>query len=188
MDQRSIYLFLAFKRLSARAVDNKLIAVLGADAIADSIVTKCIRQRYFTSILVDSHQERAMIIIDQAILDAIEQYAISSIRQLAHFTWIPATTIHRNFTQSLDFVMGHLRWVPHTLTPTQRLEWATLSIELLHHLRSIEHDGWQFIIILDESWFYLSTDNEQSWLCAEEHPPERPRHIIKDPKMMVTIA
>jgi hypothetical protein len=34
MDQGSICLFLALKGLSARAVDNELTAVLGADAIA----------------------------------------------------------------------------------------------------------------------------------------------------------
>jgi hypothetical protein len=53
MDQRLICLFLAFKGLSARAVDNELIAVLGADAIASSTLTKYLRQRQFTSILVD---------------------------------------------------------------------------------------------------------------------------------------
>jgi hypothetical protein len=39
MDQRSICLFLAMKRLSAQAIDNKLVAVLGPDAIAYSTVT-----------------------------------------------------------------------------------------------------------------------------------------------------
>jgi hypothetical protein len=72
--------------------------------------------------------------------------------------------------------------------PTQKTERATLSIESLHQLRSIEHHGWQFIITFDESWFYLSTDHEQIWLRGEEQPPERPRHTIQDPKMMVTIA
>jgi hypothetical protein len=33
MDQRSICLFLAMKRLSAQAIDNELVAVLGLDAI-----------------------------------------------------------------------------------------------------------------------------------------------------------
>jgi hypothetical protein len=53
MDQRSIYLFLALKGLSARVVDNELTAVPGADAIAYSTGTKYLRQRQFTSILVD---------------------------------------------------------------------------------------------------------------------------------------
>jgi hypothetical protein len=58
----------------------------------------------------------------------------------------------------------------------------------LRQLRSIEHHGWQFIVTLDESRFYLSTYHEQIWLRVEEQPPERPRHAIQDPKMMVAIA
>jgi hypothetical protein len=53
MDQRSICLFLALKCFLARAVCNELTAVLGADAIVYSTVTKYLRQRKFTSILVD---------------------------------------------------------------------------------------------------------------------------------------
>jgi hypothetical protein len=51
-------------------------------------------------------------------------------------------------------VVKHLRWVPHTLTPTQKTERATLSIKLLRQLRSIESHGWQFIIAHIKSWFY----------------------------------
>jgi hypothetical protein len=84
--------------------------------------------------------------------------------------------------------MKHFCSVPHTLTATQKTERATLSIELLRQLWSIEHHGWQFITTLDELWFYLSTDHEQTGLRAEEQPPERPRHTTQNPKMMVTIA
>jgi transposase len=58
----------------------------------------------------------------------------------------------------------------------------------LRQLRSIEHHGWQFIITLDQSWFYLSTRHEQIWFRVEEQPNERPRNNIQDPKTMVTIA
>jgi hypothetical protein len=90
--------------------------------------------------------------------------------------------------QSLGFVVKYLRWVPHTLTPTQKTEPATLSIELWPQLRSTEHHGWQFIISCDESWFCLSPDHGQIWLGVEEQSPERPRHTIQGPTMMVTIA
>jgi hypothetical protein len=43
MDQRPICLFLALKDSSARAVDNKLPAVLGADARAHSTEIKHLR-------------------------------------------------------------------------------------------------------------------------------------------------
>jgi hypothetical protein len=58
----------------------------------------------------------------------------------------------------------------------------------LRQLRSTEHHGWQFIIALDESWLYISTDYEQIWLRVEEQTPEIPRHTIRDPKMMTPIA
>jgi hypothetical protein len=47
---------------------------------------------------------------------------------------------------------------------------ATLLIELLRQILSIEHHDWQFIMTLDESWFYLSIDHEQIWLRVEEQP------------------
>jgi hypothetical protein len=153
-----------------------------------STVTKHLRQSQLTSIHVESPEEPTTTIIDQAILDALEHYSFSSIWELACLTCVPTTTVHRYLTQSLGFVVKHLRWVPHTLTPPQKTECAILSIELLRQLRSIEHHGWQFIITLDDSWFYLSTDQQQIWLCVEEQPPKRQRHTIQDPQTMVTIA
>jgi hypothetical protein len=96
MDQRSICLFLALKGLSARTVYNELTAALGADAIAYSAGTKYFRQRQFTSILIDPPEEPATFVIDQAILDALEQYPLYSIRELAGLTCIPTTTVHRH--------------------------------------------------------------------------------------------
>jgi hypothetical protein len=122
MDQRSICLFLVIKGFSDRAVCNELTAVLGADAIAYLTATKYLHQRQFTSILVGAPRpdEPATIVIDQAVLDALERYPFSSIRELARLTCIPTTTVHRHLTQPLGFVVKHLRWVAHTLTPTQK--------------------------------------------------------------------
>jgi hypothetical protein len=94
MGERSICLFLALKELSARTIDNKLIVVLGADAIASSTVTMYPRQRQFTSILVDLPEEIVTIVTDQAILDLLEHYPFCSIRELARLTCIPTTTVH----------------------------------------------------------------------------------------------
>jgi hypothetical protein len=115
-------LFLALKGLSAPAVYNELAAVRGANAIVCSIVTNYRRQRQFSSIFIDSPapEEPATIVTDQAILDALGHYPSSSIRELARFTCIPTTTIHQHLMQSFGFLVKHLRWVPNTLTPTQK--------------------------------------------------------------------
>jgi hypothetical protein len=188
MEQRSICLFLAMKGLSARAIHNELTDVLGADAIAYSTVTLHLRRRLFPTILVDPPDDSPTTIVDQAIRDTLETQPFSSIRELAKPTRIPTTTVYRHLTQSLGFVVKHLRWVPHSLTDDQKGERVALSKQLLRELCSIKRHGWQFIITLDESWFYLATDHEQIWLRSEEQPPERPRYTIQDPKMMLTIG
>jgi hypothetical protein len=65
-------------------------------------------------------EEPATIVIDQAILDAFEQYPFSSIRELDRLICIPITTVHQHLRQSFGFVVKHHYWVPHTLTPTQK--------------------------------------------------------------------
>jgi transposase len=85
-------------------------------------------------------------------------------------------------------VVKHLRWVPHTFTPTQKTERAIVSIYPLRQLRSIKHHGWPFTITFDKSWFHLSPDHKQIWLRVEEQPPEKPKHAFHDPKMMATIV
>jgi hypothetical protein len=57
MDQRSICLFLAMKRLSAQAIYNELVAVLSPDAIGDSMVTNYLRQHHLQSTLRETTDE-----------------------------------------------------------------------------------------------------------------------------------
>ena len=169
MDQRSICVFLAMKELSAQAVHEELVAVLGPDAVAYSTVTKYLRQRQFPRIYSKTLETAPETIIDDAILDALDRQPFSSllfssIRELAKLTCISTTTVHQHLTQSLGFVMKHLHWVPHALTEIQKAQRVVLSKQLLRELRSVKHQGSQFIITLDESWFYLATDHEQIWL------------------------
>jgi hypothetical protein len=153
MDQPSICLLLAMKRLSAQAMDNELVAVLGPEAIGSSTVTNYLRQRHFPSTLRKTPEESAATVINNAILAALEKRRFSPIREPSQLTCIPRSTVHRHIAQSLGFVVKHLRWVPHSLTAAQRAQRITVSNGLLRELRSIKHHEYQFIIMLDESWF-----------------------------------
>jgi hypothetical protein len=188
MDQRSICLFLAMKGLSGRDVHNELVAVLGLDAIAYSTVTSYLWQRKFPAISSEPSNEPPTTIINDAILDALDKQPFSSVKELVKLTCIPTTTVDRHLTRSLGFVVKHLRWVPHTLTDTQQAQRITLSNQLLLEICSIKHQGWHFIITVDESWFYFSMDHEQIWLRPDQEPPERAKHTIQDKKIRVTIA
>jgi hypothetical protein len=170
------------KHLSAEEIRDDMHEVLGEDAIKYSTVIKYLRQRSFPLVPCDTPDISPSKAINDAILDALEKQPFLSIRELAKLTCIPRTTIHRHLTKSFDFVLKHLRWVPHRLTHIQKNQRVELSKELLCQLRSMQHQGWQFIITFDESWFYLATDHEQMWLRPEQVPPERIKHTIQDKK------
>jgi hypothetical protein len=82
----------------------------------------------------------------------------------------------------------HLRWFPHSLTDTHKAQRITLSTQLLLEICSIKHQGWHFIITLDESQFYLSMDHERIWLRPHQEPHERAKHTIQHKKIMLIIA
>jgi hypothetical protein len=66
--------------------------------------------------------------------------------------------------QSHALVTRHLRWVPHSLAAIRKAGRVTLSNESLGQFRPVEYHAWQFIITLDESWFYFSPFHEHIWL------------------------
>jgi hypothetical protein len=84
------------KQLSAQAVYNELVAVLGPDAIGYSTVTNYLRQRHFPPTFRETPDEPAVTVIDNVILDALEKQSFSLIRELAQLTSIPRSTVHRH--------------------------------------------------------------------------------------------
>jgi hypothetical protein len=74
---------------------------------------------------------------DQVILAALEDNPFASVRQLSRLTHLPLTTVYRRLTQSLGFVVRHLRWVPHALSDAQNGERVNLSRRLLR-MRMLE--------------------------------------------------
>jgi hypothetical protein len=84
----------------------------------------------------------------------------------------------------------HLRWLPHLLSHSQKLDRVTLSQELLPMLERQKKRSWHNIVILDESWFYfnLNTDHELIWILPDGEIPERARPTIQSEKVMLTIV
>jgi hypothetical protein len=102
MDQRPICLFLMLKGFSAQALSNESTAVLGADAIGYTTVTKYLRQRQFTSILVDRplRNQRQSLLIKQFLLP------LSSLHSLLFGSWLASPAFQP--PQSIDISRNHL--------------------------------------------------------------------------------
>jgi hypothetical protein len=136
MEQRSIVLDPARKGLSPLAIHDDLVTTLGADAdaVSYSSVTHHLRAAVFASFNPPTplpQPEAQFDDCDHAILLSLAEEPFASVRELSRLTHLPRTTGHRRLTKSLGFRVRHLRWVPHFLSHSQKLDRMTLSQELL---------------------------------------------------------
>jgi hypothetical protein len=73
-----------------------------------------------------------------------------SARKLAQSLGIAASTVCRYLTEVLGMKCRHLRWVPHTLTPAQKLMRAELAQGMLQALAKHKHTNYYFLFTGDE--------------------------------------
>jgi hypothetical protein len=163
MAQRPIVTYLSLKGISAREIHDDIVATLGPDAVSYSSVTRYLREPRFPSSKPESHPadaERDFDDSDQVILAALEDSPFASVRQPSRLTHLRSTTFYHSLTQSLGFVVRHLRWVPHALSDGQKGERVNLSARLLRMHEVQPERAWYDVVTLDEPWFYLHTDYE----------------------------
>jgi hypothetical protein len=55
-------------------------------------------------------------------------------------------------------------------------------------LQSVQHQGWQYVVTLDDSWLYWDIDWEQQWLPADGEPGTQRTRDIDREKMMLTVV
>jgi hypothetical protein len=77
--------------------------------------------------------------------------------------------------------------VPHALTEAQRRDRVAKSIALLLLQVKAKRRAWQFIITVDEFWFFYVRPHLKKWLPCDINTPEVARQLINMPKLMVTI-
>jgi hypothetical protein len=197
MEQRSIVLYLARKGLSPLRIHDNLVTTLGADAHANadavsySSLTRYLRDAVFASSNPPTplpEPEAQFDDCDHAILLALAEQPFGSVRELSRLIHLPRTTVHRRLTKSLGFRVRHLRWVPHLLSHSQKLDRVTLSQELLPMLEPQKQRSWHEVVTLDEPWFYLNTDHGLIWLQPDGKIPEREWRTIQSEKVMFTIV
>jgi hypothetical protein len=165
MDQQSILLYLARKRLTAVAIIKDLVATPRAEAISYLSITRCLRDAKFATSNPEVTFSQPMCghdDCDQAMLLAFDEHSFASLHQLARLTHLPRATVRRRVTQSLGFQVCHLRWVPYRLLEAQKSNRVEPYRALRSVLRTQQVRHWQNIITLDESRFYLNIDYEST--------------------------
>jgi hypothetical protein len=101
MGQRSIRLFCPMDQLPAKPMRSELIAVLGTHGIACLPFVSTDASVTCHSFLVDHLEDTSIIVIHDAITDALEKRLVSSIGELVTFICSPSIMVHRRFESSL---------------------------------------------------------------------------------------
>jgi hypothetical protein len=126
-------LYLRMKGIALDAIHGDLVRTLGKDAVAYSVVTKYARNAQFSG-------------RKEATLPKLQMWnAVLSMRQysrlLPNFRFRPCASFRGGSvfrdppcTQSLRFMVRHLRWVPHFLTVEHMQIRVQMAVELLQVL------------------------------------------------------
>jgi hypothetical protein len=117
----------------------------------------------------------------------LEREPNASLREIAHETRIPKSTVFDILRERLNYSARNYRFVPRTLTEAQRRERVEKSTALLSLLAKAKRRAWQFIITGYESCFFYYTPHSKIWLPADADTPEVAKQLINTSKTMITI-
>jgi hypothetical protein len=101
---------------------------------------------------------------------------------------IPATTIRYDLVDRMGQKIKDYKRVPHRLSAVHKQTRVTISRSLLDLLHSLQHEGWKYVVTVDESWFYFSNQHEQISLPKDEDPPTNAQPMISSPKTMLSVV
>jgi hypothetical protein len=153
--------------MALNSIHDNLLRTLGKDAVAYSAVIKYARSAQFSDRKEATSPEAPDVErspVDEAALTALAEFPFSSLRELSRRICLPRSTVHphphRHLTQSLRFMVRHLRWFPHVLTAEQKQIRVQMAIELFQVLSVQSTRQWHDIVTLDESWIYLFSEHQ----------------------------
>jgi hypothetical protein len=179
------------KGMALDAIHHDVVDTLGEKVVTYSTITKYACSSSFTidkDTTPPEPMDVALNSFDQAILTALADYPLFSVRELSRRIYLSVYTVHRHLTQSLNFTIRYLRWVPHFLTPEQKELRVHMAGELLRILAVHSTRQWHNIVTLDESWFDWNSDHDFMWLPTGDAVPDIERYTIQSPKLMITIV
>ena len=138
IDQDSVARYLGLKGWTAVKIHNDIKETLGASCKSYQSITRAIRLGTIGTNCDESHELANFIEpsnTDEKILEVLDEFPFSSVRQIAHKTNIPRSTVYDHLIK-IGVVCRHFHWVPHSLTPEQKKVRVRLCYKLLKVIRT----------------------------------------------------
>ena len=164
---RAVIRYLFKKGLTNAAIFQEIQEVYGSEGKSVSLSTVKYWTREFSGgreSLVDEAREGRPRIPDlvERVRDTMEENTFISQKKLARALSVHPATIHRILVEDLNLIRVNYRWIPHTLSPTQKETRVTKAVGLLQELSECQR-SWCNVITGDETWVYLDNPREFIW-------------------------
>jgi hypothetical protein len=111
-----------------------------------------------------------------------------AIEILPRATYLPSSTVSKRLTNSLAFLVRHLRWVPHLLSKAQRPHGARLSSPLPWVPQVQQQKAWHDVVAFDECWFYSSINDKSVRPRSSQNIAERVPTTVQCTRLMITMV
>jgi hypothetical protein len=108
-------------------------------------------------------------------------------RKLTQSLEIATSTVCRYLKEVLGMMCRRLRWVPHTLTPAQKLMRAELAQSTLLALAKHEHTNYHFPFTGDESWTFYAYGHRTRLVASWDDVDEIERLSLFHQKTMFRV-
>jgi hypothetical protein len=102
--------------------------------------------------------------LDAVIAARYEMDQRCSARKIALSLGIALSAVGRCFTEVLGLSYRHLRWIPHTLTPAQKVSGVEIAKQMPGELAKHQTSNFHFIYTGDESWFLSEYRQTNRWV------------------------
>jgi hypothetical protein len=177
-------------RMNLLAIDTELAVVYHKDEFDENKVKYYLHEiKLHCSDLSDRPSPGRLPLedINAWTLQVLEAEPWSSVRMIAEFLEIPASTVHLHLATSLNMKSRHFKWVPHFLDDDVRAKRLEGSRQLLDVLQTQETCHFRDQITWDEIWVYLDMKPGVIWLPVDAELPVRVERTVASKKRMLII-
>jgi hypothetical protein len=188
-EQRVVMKFLWLKGQGAKRIHEELMNILGDDSYAVS-QTKIWLQKFRNGDLSckDSpHSRRPLLTLGPQLEAFMQKHPFASARVITQHFFTTVLTIKDIPQRELGVKKFSRRWVPHFLSPAQKVAPVEASKTILRVLQDAELNGFEGIATGDESWFGYCYPSSTMFARAPSEVIPRTRQTIGAKKTMITI-
>jgi histone-lysine N-methyltransferase SETMAR len=116
--------------------------------------------------------------------ELIESEGYLSQKKIAHILGLHPNTVKHILCEDLKMRKVNFKWVPHSLSDSQKAARVQISQQLLDFLNSRSSRTLCNVYTGDETWVYLDNPRTSMWIGADVERPTRTRRSVASPKRM----